>query len=145
MKEFEIDEEYVEQTINDMMNLVGFLNKEINTLRDKNNDIFNRYMTFCRLASANESMRDSYRLFRNAFRMGFDINHNIFQTEASKKTGWGENNVSENPFFKQEKTNNNELLELFGRAGDGMEKMMESLREFMNKEKEEEEEGVPLH
>ncbi len=145
MKQLEIDEEFIEETIDATIKVVEYLNGEIKELRDKNNDIFDRYITFCRLTCVLNGLKHLHYQFRNSFRTGFDLNDTVFNTNKCKEAGWKDNDVSGNPFFKQEETKDNDLSELEKRLSAAMEGMKESLKDHLNKEKEQEDKSAPLH
>jgi Tfp pilus assembly protein PilZ len=99
MSELKIDEKHIRQMCHDLTHLMHDIVKDIESVEDKNNDVFTRYMSMVRLGAIFMGAKQSLNMSRHLFTMGFDVQHEVFQTKAAKENGWDKCRIEDNPFF----------------------------------------------
>lgn len=110
-KELKIDEEKINQLSKAIDDLIRMLVNLNNDLLNKDEDIFDRYWSFCILDNIYHTNRLSLKLGNNMLVSGFNISHEFLNTSNAKKNGWSEPRLNEHNFFVNEQEN--ELDDLF--------------------------------
>lgn len=102
MGHLKIDEKHISKLCHDLTLMILDIGADIESLEDKDNDVFSRYMSMVRLGSIFKGARDGLNMARYLFTMGFDAQHDYFQTEQAKEHGWDKARLEDNPFFINE-------------------------------------------
>lgn len=102
MNDLKIDEKHISKLCRDVTLLMRDMVQDIESLEDKNKDVFNRYMALVRIGAIWMGAQQALSMSKHLFTMGFDVQHEYFQTESAKKNGWDKVNITDNPFFVNE-------------------------------------------
>jgi len=102
MSELKIDEKHISKLCRDITLMMRDIVQDIEILENKEKDVFNRYMSLVRLGAIWMGAQQSLNMSRHLFTMGFDVQHEFFQTKSAKENGWDKVNIQDNPFFTQE-------------------------------------------
>lgn len=111
MTEVMIDEYELTALSDAVLTLSKRLNEEAMKITNKDEDIFNRYMSYSRMRAFIDFSEVIFKTTKHLLICGHDINHPLINTEEAKKKGWGKSNIENNPFFttKDQKQNHDEL------------------------------------
>jgi hypothetical protein len=102
MDDLKIDERNIAELTYKVAELMKDMMRDIETLDDKEEDVFLRYMSLVRLGAIFTAAKQAEHMARHVFRMGFEMHHEYFQTKKAKENGWDEiTEIQENPFFKR--------------------------------------------
>lgn len=101
MSELKIDEKHIKQMCRDLTHLMRDIVQDIESVENEKTDVFTRYMSMVRLGAIFMGAKQSLGMCRHLFTMGFDLQHEFFQTEAAKENGWDKVRIEDNPFFTQ--------------------------------------------
>lgn len=102
MSELKIDEKHISKLCRDITLMMRDIVQDIEVLENKDKDVFNRYMSLVRLGAICMGAQQSLSMSRHLFTMGFDVQHEFFQTKSAKENGWYKVRIEDNPFFTQE-------------------------------------------
>jgi hypothetical protein len=102
MKELKIDEEHLDEIANEIYSLISYLKEDVNSIKNKDADIFERYMAYCKLLGVISHINMGCNLHKTSMYLGHCIAYETFQTEEAKRCGWALDNLEKNPFFKDE-------------------------------------------
>jgi len=139
MSELQIDEKYLSKLANNMVSLAANLVESAEKLTDKNQPVFERYMSFCRLQMIHDILP---KLFENGRKMlvhGHLINHEFFKGEKHSEGGWDRFEPEHHPFFVNKECNHDHddkkedlLMKVLGVAV--LKDLVENLGKKTNKE-----------
>lgn len=110
-KELKIDEKKIIELSMAIDNLIKTLTKLKKDLLNKDEDIFDRYWSFCILDNIYHTNKWSLKQGNNLLVSGFNISHKFLNTKNAKENGWSECRLNEHNFFVNELEN--ELDDLF--------------------------------
>lgn len=99
MSELKIDERHIKKMCRDLTLLMRDIVQDIESIENEKTDVFTRYMSMVRLGAIFMGEKQSLEMSRHLFTMGFDLQHEFFQTPAAKENGWDKVNIEHNPFF----------------------------------------------
>jgi hypothetical protein len=112
MNELKIDEKHISQMCRDLTLLMRDIVKDIESVEDKDKDVFTRYMSMVRLGAIFMGAKQSLNMCKHLFTMGFDVHHEFFQTHAAKENGWDKVRIEDNPFFVNQDNSNQEGIQV---------------------------------
>jgi len=104
MKDLEIDEELISLMGKAIEEIIKTLVVNKENVTNKKEDIFKRYISFMNLYGF-MNMYDTFeQLNKITFKLGYDLNNNLFHTKKFKEYGWGvaKKDIENNPFFFNE-------------------------------------------
>lgn len=99
MNKIEIDEDEISVLLNQAKAMTKYIASDGAILENKSEDIFIRYMSFCRLNFIERTVRHMLELYHMAFRLGHDMGHEFFKTDEMIKNHWDKIKLENNPFF----------------------------------------------
>jgi hypothetical protein len=102
MKNLVIDNKFLNTIAEGMEQLIDAMQDDIALLKDKNGDIFYRYMAFHRCAALVSVAMPLKDIVKNSMCGGHGLQNEIFHTESAKQNGWDKETSENHPFFKQE-------------------------------------------
>lgn len=102
MNEIKINEDAITHLANSIENHANNLLDGVVVLKNKNNDVFTRYMTFVRLSPLVDVVNMLITISKECFMFGHDVNHPFLQTKEAEKTAWASFSLEGNPFFTDE-------------------------------------------
>lgn len=111
MENLKIDEKHLQNLVMVYEEFIDKLNVDIEFLKNKHSDIFDRYMSYWRLKNLAKSINIISDLHKSALIAGHSLNHELLQTKEAKKHGWDEMKLENNPFFIQNDEENEERME----------------------------------
>ncbi len=103
MSELKIDEHYIDRIIEKLEFVRDVLLVEQETLSNRDEDLFSRYLALHRCMFFVEFFMLLQNGMSGLFTAGHDLNHPFLQTAEAIKRGRGKTNINKNPFFVQEK------------------------------------------
>lgn len=104
MDELKIDERNIAELTRKTAEMMEEMVRDIETLDNKDEDVFCRYMAMFRLGALYSAAKGAEHMACHVFRMGFELHHEYFQTEKAKENGWNEiTEIHDNPFFIKNK------------------------------------------
>lgn len=109
MDNLQIDKRYIKELTETAELVREALKKDIDALNNENNDIYSRYMAFCRLDSLIISVGPLMKSLKRMFHHGYTLNSESLLNEQAKKEGWGNPNLSNIDLFEQIKENEVEI------------------------------------
>lgn len=95
----EIDNKFLNKLADSIEELHETISQDVRCLRDEKEDIFRRYMAFCRTETYLRSMEFIVKLHNKNFLYGHAVQHPYFQTKEAIKRGWNEPRMEDHPFF----------------------------------------------
>lgn len=102
MSRFKVDRDFLNNTSNEIDEIIEHMQSEKEVMLDKNADLLDRYLSFSRLSNIVFTVKAMDVMQKNQFRLGFDFGrHDVFHTKAFKRCGWKDGDLSTNPFFKE--------------------------------------------
>ncbi len=102
MTDLKIDEEELNAIAYLLEELCKCINTDILILRDKEEDLFNRYMAYNRSDSILRSAEFGMKLSRKFMKSGHNLNDKTLHAKEGVKNDWDKSSIAENPFFLQE-------------------------------------------
>ena len=102
MSKLKVDEKHIAKLCTDITLMMRDIVRDIETIEDKEKDLFSRYISLVRLGAIWNGAQNSLSMSRHLFTMGFDVQHEVFQTQAAKENGWDKCRIEDNPFFVNE-------------------------------------------
>lgn len=108
MSEFEVSEEHLKRVADTVGHIQEHLKDEVAQMLDQKEDLFMRYMAYCRVICLCQIFITASQINKNMFRMGFDLKNDIFHTKQFKKKGWADDSLDTNPFFGGEDSDDDE-------------------------------------
>jgi len=102
MKELKINEEHLREALGAIENLMKVLEEDAKVLRNKEADIFVRYMAYQRASFIAVTHIWILSAAKQMMVAGNHLNHPIFKTEESLKNGWGKFDLEGCEFFKSQ-------------------------------------------
>lgn len=111
MNEVIIDENELISVSRDAHELSKILSNESEKLKNSNEDIFTRYMSYSKLRAFVELGDVFFKIVKHSMIAGHNISHPLINTDEAKQRGWDSIKIEEDPFFttKEEKENDNEV------------------------------------
>lgn len=92
------DQKFLDRLCESAERIHAFIADDLIKLKDKDADIFSRYMAFARTNSYLNLMKAYLENFRETFALGHDLRNEIFNTKNARENGWG-HSCKKNPFF----------------------------------------------
>lgn len=99
MSDLKIDEKHIKHLDGAIEHLIEHLEEERELMADEDEDIFCRYMAYHRLVSFMSGYKHLMDVTSTSFRLGNDLQNEIFHTKEHKKKGWQNPTSEGNPFF----------------------------------------------
>jgi hypothetical protein len=96
------DEKYINHMAENLEHLISHIQKDIAKLKDKNSDVFERFMAFSRSRSFIDTAEIVMGSIRKAMVAGHCLQNKSLHTEMAKKHGWDVCKSSDHPFFLQD-------------------------------------------
>lgn len=97
--DLKVDEDYLKIFVMSTRSMLNLINDDLNTIEDKNEDLFIRYMYFNRINNIISIIEEIDKLTGKCMRMGFAIKNPILHTDKFRELGWDSLNVEINSFF----------------------------------------------
>jgi len=139
MSEIKIDQREIDGLIKNANSFIEMLIKVRNELGDKDEDLFIRYMGYCRLKAIVHYSRCLQKLVLSTLQMGHDMHDPMLQTPKCKETGWDVVNLESNNFFTDDQTIERQKgieIEISHITGELKEKVKELILEAEGKKEE---------
>lgn len=102
MSEIKIDQQEIDGLVKNATAFIEMLTQLKHDVGNKDEDLFVRYMAYCRLNSTIHFLPHVQKLVISALQMGHDIHDPMLQTPKCKESGWDAVNLECNNFFIDE-------------------------------------------
>lgn len=102
MSNFVVDNKELNSLADAIDRLKDSLTKDVEHLRNKNADVFNRYMAYNKLRSLLKGVDLVLNIAHKSTVAGHNLNDPMFHTKAGVDNGWDEIKKFDHPFFKDE-------------------------------------------
>lgn len=99
MSKLRIDEEHLNDLAGTYESFIELLQKNMKKIKDKNEDIFERYMSYWFLKNLLQMIDVCTTLTKDTLLSGHLLNHSVFNTEVYRNKNWDELEPEEHPFF----------------------------------------------
>lgn len=99
MKDLVIDEKYLKHVVKNVENLMEAMTCELDKLKDKNEDMFIRYMSYIRLHCILETNEFFLNLHKTSILAGHSLADPRMHTKKCKENGWDEFKTEYDSFF----------------------------------------------
>ncbi len=134
-EKFKIDNKFIKKVANEAMKLASWIEGDAKTALDVTQDVFLRYMAFCRLRNTIKAVNNMVELSRHAILSGHVLAHPFLHTPEAKKCEWNEVKPQNHDFFIATESEDNESENeiSIGDITDLFKKLTEDLEKTFNK------------
>ncbi len=105
MENLKVNNEYLNNLVEHIEHIVKEINKDISSLKNKDEDIFLRYTAFDRCKALYRFIKPIFLTVQSSMVAGHILQHPIFHTEEGKKNNWDVCKPEHSDFFISQPNN----------------------------------------
>ena len=96
-----VDERFLNHLADTLQTIRKNIKNDIDDLRNKEGDIFARYMAYCRAKATIRSFEFLADMGAFLLKDGHTLNHEYFKTQEYIEAGWNDDHLAKNDFFER--------------------------------------------